>query len=86
MPPLGAAGSGDLYLCLTRGGHSPAMRVPPSQPPLAPVYLDLLQNRRQPQPGAASGAGLPGRPTTIDAGNPSTATRLPRGSLVDIKA
>jgi len=61
------------------------MRVPPSQPPLAPVYLDLLQNRRQPQPGAASGA-LPGRPTTIDAGNPSTATRLPRGSLVDIKA
>jgi hypothetical protein len=68
------------------GGHSAAMRVPPSQPPLAPLYLDLLQNRRLPQSATGAGSSAPGRPTTIDAGNPAAATRLPRGSLVDIKA
>ncbi len=62
------------------------MRVPPSQPPLVPVYLDLLQTRRLPQAGASSSAAPPGRPATIDAGNPSAGTRLPRGSLIDIKA
>jgi hypothetical protein len=64
------------------------MRVPSQQPPLASVYLNLLQarNPRLPQSGDPSDAASLGRPTTIESGTAPTGARLPRGSLIDIKA
>lgn len=60
------------------------MRVPSSQPPLAPVYLNLLQarNTRPPQSAAPADAAS-SRPAEPIA--PRGATR-PRGSIIDIKA
>jgi hypothetical protein len=61
------------------------MRVPPSQPQLAPVYLNLLQarNARPPQSAAPADAATsrPAEPAASRGG-----ARLPRGSLIDIKA
>jgi len=54
------------------------MRVPPSQPPLAPVYLSLLQARNARPPQSA---------TPADAASARPAEPVaPRGSLIDIKA
>jgi len=62
------------------------MRVPPQQPPLAPVYLNLLQSRaaRPPQPVALTGSTAPGQ--SVERVAPPASSRLPRGSLIDIKA
>jgi hypothetical protein len=62
------------------------MRVPPQQPPLAPVYLNLLQSRvaRPPQPVALTGSTAPGQ--SVERVAPPASNRLPRGSLIDIKA
>jgi hypothetical protein len=62
------------------------MRVPPQQPPLAPVYLNLLQSRaaRPSQGVALTGATAPTR--SVERVAPPASNRLPRGSLIDIKA
>jgi hypothetical protein len=62
------------------------MRVPPQQPPLPPVYLNLLQSRaaRPSQGVALSGTPVPGR--SVERVAPPANHRLPRGSLIDIKA
>jgi len=62
------------------------MRVPPQQPPLAPDYINLLQTRsdRAPRAAVPSGATAPAR--SIERVAPPAASRLPRGSLIDIKA
>jgi hypothetical protein len=62
------------------------MRVPPQQPPLAPDYLNLLQTRppRAPRSAGPTGATAPAR--SIERVAPPAASRLPRGSLIDIKA
>jgi hypothetical protein len=61
------------------------MRVPPSQPQLAPVYLNMLQarNARPPQAAAPADAATP-RPA--EPAVPRGGARPTRGSLIDIKA
>jgi hypothetical protein len=61
------------------------MRLPPQPTSLTPVYLNLLQTRgaRPAQPIAAD----PGASTqTAERVAPPANSRLPRGSLIDIKA
>jgi len=62
------------------------MRVPPQQTPLAPDYLNLLHTRpsRVPRSAGPTGATAPAR--SIERVAPPAASRLPRGSLIDIKA
>lgn len=60
------------------------MRLPPSPAPLAPVYLNLLQARATRLPQAVVPADPASRPAERIA--PPAGARLPRGSLVDIKA
>jgi len=61
------------------------MRLPPQPTSLTPVYLNLLQTRsaRPAQPVAAADPGA--SPPSAERVAPP-ATRLPRGSLIDIKA
>ena len=60
------------------------MRVPNSQPPVAPVYLNLLQARTARLPQAVAATDAASRPAERVA--PPAGGRLPRGSLIDIKA
>jgi hypothetical protein len=62
------------------------MRLPPQQTSLTPVYLNMLQTRnaRPPQAVAASDPNSSTQPAERVA--PPANSRLPRGSLLDIKA
>ena len=62
------------------------MRVPPQQTSLTPVYLNLLQTRNA-RPAQAVTASDTGASTqTAERVAPPASSRLPRGSLIDIKA
>jgi len=62
------------------------MRVPPQQPYLAPDYLNLLQTRSTRAPRLAASSGTTAPPRSVERVAPPAASRLPRGSLIDIKA
>jgi len=62
------------------------MRVPPQQPPLAPVYLNLLQTRSARPTQAVTASDTGASTQTAERVAPPANSRLPRGSLIDIKA
>jgi hypothetical protein len=62
------------------------MRLPPQQPSLPPVYLNLLQTRDQRLPQAAGPSDPASSRHAVERVVPSAGRTLPRGSLIDIKA
>jgi hypothetical protein len=66
-------------------GYLDDMRVPPQPTSLTPVYLNLLQTRAAP-PAQAAAAPESGAAPRAERIAPPANSRLPRGSLLDIKA
>jgi hypothetical protein len=62
------------------------MRLPPQPTSLTPVYLNLLQTRGARPAPAAAAADSGASTQTAERVAPPANSRLPRGSLIDIKA